>query len=200
MQKAQKRSAFEPGHEGKRHLVPREVHNPHDIDGGTITVMVNIGHSPVMKMHERGQVSDAQAQAGNRYRELWERATIGGSKAIDTTLEPVDGGRVSQPFNDAVFRAHRELHDVNRRLGVQDSALMIAVAAQCMTIREYAAVCGHNSRRGEEYMGQRFRDALTAAAHVWGYIKPKGRRHSWNDGQRAEWLPEMHEPAISPAA
>lgn len=176
----------EPGFDGRRHLVPREVHNPHDIDGGTITVMVNIGHSPVMAMHQRGQITDAQAQAGNRYRDLWETATIGGAKAIDLTNEPVDGGRIAQPFNDSVIQAHRELAPLNAKLGLRDSAVMIAVAAQCMTVKEYAAVCGDGSARGIDRMGARFRDALTTAAHHWGLIKRAGVK-SWTDGDRAAW-------------
>lgn len=67
--------------------------------------------------------TDAQNKAAARYRGLYERAQLGGSKAIDPSIEAVDGGAQNP---EAIFEigadARREWIRVETFLGRMDSA------------------------------------------------------------------------------
>lgn len=68
--------------------------------------------------------TEAQQAAASRYKALYERAQLGGGKALDPSIEPVDGGghnpeavfEIGADARRQLLAAHELLGPVNRRL------------------------------------------------------------------------------------
>ena len=92
------------------------VDDPYE-KGAKLAVMMNVREHPISRLHHAGQISDSQKIAGEMFRANYERAVLGGSKAIDYTKERVDGGMAAEPLSEAVQRAVQWLNDVARYSG-----------------------------------------------------------------------------------
>lgn len=115
-------------------IVTRRVDNPlstwaeflHQLDkatpyAGKIEVLVNT--KTILGGFNRFHGTEAQNMAVARFKSLYERAQLGGARAVDPSVEPVDGGGINPEsviINGA--SARRELIAVQDLLGAVDYA------------------------------------------------------------------------------
>lgn len=88
-------------------------------DAGVLRAAVNL--TTLMGGAARFNLNEAQGRAASRFRSVYEQAQLGGGRAIDPSVEAVDGGNRNP---EAVFEigsdARRELIAVQRVLGPVD--------------------------------------------------------------------------------
>lgn len=87
-----------------------------------------------------GRDAEMRLASARRFQQLYERAEIGGAKAIDFTKDVVDGGQIATP--DAMLRkeAHDALNALWLMLGKNGSNLVRRVLGEKRTLVEVAAM------------------------------------------------------------
>lgn len=153
---------FDPAH-------PDSKANPSEI-----RVDVNTRESSIATMHARKQINDKQKVAADRFRALYEAAGYKGAKALDYSLEVVDGGPApSDGLIQSRVDAVRELTMISQTLGRIGYRVIIRVCGQGCTIAEMAAILLRKdpSKADREYYGKVFRDHLDLLCEFWGYSK-----------------------------
>lgn len=92
------------------------VDDPYEA-GAKLRVIRNVREHPISHLHARGVISESQRIAGEAFRSNYERAVLGGSKAIDYSRVRVDGGLPAEPLSEAAQRATQWLTDVAKHSG-----------------------------------------------------------------------------------
>ena len=157
-------------------LAPVEVDCPYE-RGEKIRAMRNVSEHPILAMHHRGSLSEAQAYAGHQFRAAFERAMLGNQQGIDYAKIRVDGGIVADPLPEATQRAFVWLVGVSKKLDAVSWALLCQIAGEGQSLsdvskkwRQYAAAGG----RGEGWVRGRFIEALDNLIDATGQ-KAQGR-------------------------
>lgn len=142
------------------------VEDPYE-RGSHITAISSFRDDPLGRLHARGQIDEAQYQAGRRWQSLFEAAQIGGIKAMDTTKEPVDGGSAPEVLTDRQQKAIKELNALYPILGKEGSALVRDVLGNRMFMEQVADARKMNTcpdSSDMRYLGKRFRECLECLA------------------------------------
>lgn len=132
--------------------------------------ITSLKDDPIGQMHRRGQlltedekqkrvpqiVADARLAAARRWQALYERAEIGGARAIDPAKEPVDGGRFVEPDADSGISARDQLRALRPKLGmieftgssqrITGERLLIWVLGEKKTLGKVAEMIGIDRR------------------------------------------------------
>jgi hypothetical protein len=147
-------------------IVTKRVDNPlstwaeflHQLDkatpyAGKVEVLVN--SRTILGGFNRFHGTEAQQMACARFKSLYERSQLGGARAVDPSLEPVDGGWTNP---EAVFEsgasARKELIAVQQLLGPVDYARIEFVVIRERGPTPYAKWRGfpHNGRHVSQCM------------------------------------------------
>lgn len=163
----------------------RRVDNPHTSwaqflfelengrpDAGVMRAPVNL--TTLLGGFARFRGTEAQKKAAARFKSLYERAQLGGSKAIDPSIEAVDGGKANP---EAIFEigadARRELVQLQAALGMRRYRIVefvimgdkgpTACARLC-----YRAVAKPNTAQIARVTAD-FRRLMDWLAHNWGF-------------------------------
>jgi len=154
-----------------------EVDNPYFQRGYAETksnvrkIPVAVGNDVLWGMLSRNQIDRAQFDAGREYQRIYERATIGGVKAIDPGKVKVDviGHQPAPPSND-VIDAESKLKEIRRELGPTYPVLLLRVLGEGESIAQLAArSCKERNLDFErKYLGRQFKEALECLADLWG--------------------------------
>lgn len=96
-----------------------------------ITATANIRESPAMWMKKYGNMTDAQFAAALLFRVHLEKTGARTIRAIDTTKEPVSGGRFHDGITDARNRAAKAMEDAEKLLGKEAFELVTRVFGHC---------------------------------------------------------------------
>lgn len=131
-----------------------------------ITAAMSMRESPAIWMHQHKQLDDAQAACASRFRRHFEAAGGSGAKAMDTTKEPVDGGKVEDGITDSKVDAAKQLFRARAVLDVYEYRIVEQVCGQCIWIKDLVA-----SKRAQLVMAQDLRVALDKLAMLWGYAR-----------------------------
>lgn len=151
-------------------IVSAEVENPYAVGPLKITVAVSTRDDPLRGMLARGQIDQAQFEAGRLWQKYREQSEVGGIRAIDTTREPVDGGGAyPEPITDAQRKAVMQLKAADGKLGERGREIIEMVLWHRYSITQVAAAYATHTRKGVEYQGARFRECLEALAKLWGF-------------------------------
>jgi hypothetical protein len=133
--------------------------------GQKVVALKSLRDDPLGRLHHHRQIDDAKYQAGRTMQGFYERAEIGGLKAMDTTKEPVDGGGLGpEAMKDTQFRAIKEIIRLEKSLGMEGAALTRQVLANRMFIDQIAEQRGMCDQLGKKYLGRRFRECLETLA------------------------------------
>lgn len=125
----------------------------------------SIRDDPLGRLHARGQVDEAQYQAGRRWQALYEAVEIGGARGIDPTREAVDGGRgAADGLTDARRKAAKDLARGDKELGVEGAQLVRMVLGERKFCRDVAAIWGAANDRSVDYVTRRLRSCLSTLA------------------------------------
>lgn len=138
--------------------------------GEQITVLRSIRNDPLAGMLAHDFIDQHQYLAGRLWQKHFEASQIGGAKAIDTTREAVDGGKMAATgLTDQQIRAFKELDEAKRMLGKQGNLLVFYVLAQGLSIGEIAIMRGYTSKRYRHALSLWFRQYLEDLAELWGF-------------------------------
>jgi hypothetical protein len=135
-------------------VAPVTVADPSD--GERITVTRSLRDDPLARLHVRDQIDDAQFYAGRDFQKDFELAGRG-PQAVDTTREPVDGGKGPEDISEDQYKAAKRLKRVYGALGLDGSALTHMVLVDGQTCSQIARARGYKGERWERF----FRDALS---------------------------------------
>jgi hypothetical protein len=141
-------------------------------DGEKIVVLRSTRDDPLADLHARHMIDEAQYQGGRAFQATFELAERG-ARAIDFTLEAVDGGLKPEPLTEAQRRATKQLVIVYRTLGKNGSDLVHDVLVHNMTRAQVASKRNLAGKRWEEFYGMRFRECLDCLALVYGFAMEK---------------------------
>lgn len=154
-------------------VAPITVDDPHGLEcGEKIVVFRSLRNDPVAAMHARGQVDEAQYAAARHWQRCYEAVELSGARAIDTTKEAVDGGRLADPLSDQWSKANGDLTKAGRALGMEGEAIIRDVLGRAMPLLHAAAARNLTSERDLIYIGRRFKESLDTLALVFGYAMP----------------------------
>lgn len=151
------------------HLVAVDVKNPHDIDGGNITVLATTRDDILRRLHSAKGIDDAQFAAGREWEADWQRAQLGHTSSGGQWRERVQGGGVSgEIITDKVRKAVSNLADADRALGIQGCAIVRDILGRGMTTKAAAVKhCGSMSDRNTSYITKRFGECLETLVVVY---------------------------------
>jgi len=163
----------------KLNIKPVLVDDPYEI-AAKVVVLKNVSTTPLDGMYHQGRLDAVQYEAGNKFQRIFEREMIGGARAIDYSMERVDGGRLADPLSDSLLQAHRDLMVAANAAGIVGYQILRAVIGEGISIRrlikERPSLCmGLEGRRAEGYVGGRLVEALDAIVDAWG-MTARGKR------------------------
>lgn len=156
----------------------RTVDNPYRA-GEKIKATVNLAEHPLEMMLSRGRLTQAQYEAGIRFRAIYEHAMIGPGRGIDPGKIKVDGGKLGDPLSDAVVNAHYELRRLAYELGQVGERIVSSVCGAGVTVSDLAKrwPSPDAERARMDYLNIRLREALDLLAEeVWGGKGPERGR------------------------
>lgn len=177
------------GSEGRVEVGVRIVEDPEN-RGKQIEVLANVKASTLAYMRARDRIDEAQLKAGEWFRGVYERAEIGGVGAIDYSRTRVDGGRITEPLNEALMEAAGALDAVHRLPGIGEVGFSILrlVVGEGVTIERMAASfpCPAHltGNRAEGWITGRLIECLDILVEHLG-LKAKGANRSAVRGERA---------------
>lgn len=123
--------------------------------------LVNLRDDPIGQMAKRKQIEPEQLEAARKWQALHDTAaSVSGSRGIDPSAMKVDGGRFSEPVNDAQFGAIKRLEQLDGVLGCVGAALVRSVLGDRLTVAQAAAMMGDSSKRGMLHVGRRLHECL----------------------------------------
>ncbi|MGU3496115.1 hypothetical protein ACLBXM_18900 [Xanthobacteraceae bacterium A53D] len=173
------------GHDGKLERATKIVRDPYD--GTPLKVIINAYESPLQHMATRKKIDAAQLDAGERFRTVYERASIGAVKAIDYGRPQVDGGKLPDVLSDDVAAATRELAGLKGVVGSVCFAYLAAVVGERVSMKEMARHYGKLAGdRAEGFIAGQVICGLDRLVEHWRLIA-KGlgtRRGGAHDGRR----------------
>ncbi len=133
-----------------------------------VTAAINPRESGIVTLAARGLIDEAQEQAADRFRSIWETLGGSGAKALDYTKEPVDGGGFSDPISIRQIAAGKELKVVSEALrsehGEYAYRLLTYIAGEGRSVYELT-----DTRRQRDTMTDNLRTYLSFLAYFWGY-------------------------------
>jgi hypothetical protein len=155
-------------------IATMEVDDPNPTSGETerIVVVRTISADPLAWMHAHKYIDDAKYLAGRRWQGLYDRSSIGAMQSVDTTKEPVDGGRWPDALSDHQAQASRDLHRIDAMLGPGRSALVLDVLGRGMYMPQAAALRGITSERQRRKLTRELYLSLDQMAVVFGLATP----------------------------
>ena len=145
------------------------VADPYSDCGEKIKVLRSVRDDPLAGMLSRGQIDQAQFEAGRKWQFFAEQCEIGAVQAIDPGKEYVDGGKAREPITDRQIVAFRAISESQQCLGQFGSDLVKDILGRRRTVREAAESRGRFTKYGWEQTGREFRANLEKLAVLWGY-------------------------------
>lgn len=152
----------------------RHVDNPYfgpaaPIEQRRIKVITSLREDPLGLMYERKQIEEHQYRAGRQFQDDWEvSGRSGRMKGMDTTQEPVDGGRAPSSrlgVTDRGLAASARLRAYEAELGAYGWRLARLVLVDKRTLIECAQLVHVTANRANQiYVGKRFRECLDTLA------------------------------------
>jgi hypothetical protein len=159
-----------PGMEGRFEIGERLYVDPH-VPGRPERKQVNVRESAVAHMASRGRLSSSHVAAADRFRELWERVSIGRSRALDIGNVGGGGGR-GDPLSDSLVNAGAVLAQTMRQIGMIHGRFLIAIVGEGKTIAEVARTWSESTGRlkgtsAQGYVTGTLVDALDSLVGIW---------------------------------
>lgn len=145
------------------------VDDPYSRVGEKITVTRSVRDDPLADMLSRSVIDRAMFEAGRHWQRLHELTEIGPISAIDTTKEPVDGGRMPEPLTDKQIEAVRKIAAADKMLGQQGAALVRDLLALGLTVGQMCEKHDCRTARRSNFLSMRMRECLNDLAKHFGY-------------------------------
>jgi hypothetical protein len=145
------------------------VDDPYE-PGTQITVLRSLRDDPLARLLARKQIAQHQYEAGRAWQRDYEASEIGSVKAIDPTVEAVDGRRFVDPFSDKQRGAMLRLEEDRAMLGELAASVVRDVLGRRLMIHQVVAARGLTGKHDLEFYGRVFREALNVIAEARGLL------------------------------
>jgi hypothetical protein len=146
-----------------------EVDDPLALEPGEkIVTLRSIRNNPLVRLHSRRQIDEAQYQGGRAFQDNWEKAERG-PQAVDPTREYVDGGQAREPITERQRKAVLRLNRAERELGADGAALVHEILVLGLTMEQIGQRRGLRGQRWIDYFARRFRECLDRLALLYGF-------------------------------
>lgn len=175
-----KRPVSVAGNNGKIEIEFTQVPDPYE-PGKMLDVAKNVRVHPLDALRARDRINDAQKAAGDRFLAIYDRAEIGGARAIDYSRVKVDVSFEHRGLDPGVAVATDELIAIRRQIGKRPYALLCRVIGERISLRTMAsAVDAHDrqlkhldwpSRDTVSHMYRSLQEALDDLADHFGVAK-----------------------------
>lgn len=129
-------------------------------------------NDPLAQLLARHQIDEVEYIAGRQWQGAYERAELGGARAIDTTKEYVDGGSFPDPLSNSMAKALGDLRLAARAMGPHSESIVHDVLVRGWTYSQIAAVRGVDDEAHRREYGRVFREALKVLSVVFGLAMP----------------------------
>jgi hypothetical protein len=149
-------------------VAPVEIDDPYE-EGARIVVLRSTRNDQLADLKSKGRIDECDYVAGRHWQAAYEKAEIGGIRAIDPSREMVDGGRLPELLTDTQRCAVQDLKAAREALGREGDALIRDVLGQGLSIAEAAENRGLLLETDRKYIGKRFRECLSTLALRFGY-------------------------------
>lgn len=164
-----------------------------------IVVLRSIRTDPLGWMSSHNQIDEAEFLSGRKWQSLYERSQIGSVQAVDTSKEPVDGGKFPEIVTDnqraAIQQMRLALHAIlnsvprDRLRGIGRAALVQDVLATGMFIKQAAAARGITAERAVHALAKEFHMSLSVLAEHFGFVgtsKTRSKITGWRKPNEKE--------------
>lgn len=109
---------------------------------------------------KRKAIDTVQHAAGVAIRMLWERAEIGGARAIDYSRVKVDGaGDPREPVDDAAFAAFKRMKLLRDMIGKTVWPIVVQVACHNRTLADVSTAVGYHHRTVADLLREGLQEA-----------------------------------------
>jgi hypothetical protein len=165
--------------------------------------VVNYRDDPLGQMAARGQLGNeaetaVRLGAGRKWQKYYERAEIGGAKAIDPSKPYIDGGAFVAPETDQRSAAMAEMKRLRPYLGIIGEQLITWVLGEKLTLGQVAQRRRRYARMDQVVIGHEFRQYLDLLAVLFGMAHDKkGARGPWRGRDEFDELAKSaHNPVL----
>lgn len=144
----------------------REVRGELRYDPPEQEVTRTLRDDPLARLHDRGQISEGDYEAGRIIQRYFEDAEFGRIGSSGNIKEPVDGGnRIPEVLTERQRRAIKRLNQVAPVLGQDGFVIIRLFLAERQFAHQIALKMGYKgTQRDVDYISRRVRECLTAAA------------------------------------
>jgi hypothetical protein len=185
--------------------------------GAKLVVVRNVAEHPLTYLKAKGRldgmsslprrdrdgIAEIRFEAGSRFRTYYERAGIGGARAIDYGRVKVDGGVMQDPLSEQVQDAYDWLNGVAHKdckVGALGYAVLVAICGDGLTIakaaEKFASWTGLGGRSGQGWVSCRLIEALDALAEHLKLTPRPGKVHPFESSIRADREMTIPGPGI----
>lgn len=167
---------------------------------------------PIGRMFNRGQLEHAsddghaakvRFDAARRWQAVYDRAEVGGARAIDFTREVVDGCMLKTPDTAGLHEAQQQLLEFDCQLGEEGASLVRAVLGERCELKDVALQLGVQTDFEKRYLGYRLTECLDTLARQMGLMAqrpasgPRRERDEWDRIARyADQPPELMKAVL----
>ena len=150
----------------KKIIITKEIKEINPINNKIVKsqVYVNVKECGLDFMLYRGLIKENQHKAGILFRMYFEKASIGGNKAIDLQKGKISGSK-NVCIADNIINAISGLHRARDTLGNEGYKIATYVCGQNYSLIETRKILNIKPR----YMGERLREVLSDLANLYGY-------------------------------
>ena len=151
----------------KKLIIQKEIKEIHPVSNKVVKsrVFINIKECGLDFMLHKNLIKESQHKAGIRFRQYFEKASIGGFKSTDLQRGYFDRSNQVYSIPNSVASAMQNLHSARDLLGEQGYKIAILICGQ-----DFSLI---NTRKKlnikERYMGERLREVLSDLANLYGY-------------------------------
>lgn len=129
-----------------------------------VKAYVNVRESAIGLLAHRGIINQSQVRAAAEFRQLYEAMGGRGVKALDYSIDQVDGGGIAEPISIKQMDAAKRLRDLRAHIGVRPYDIVSKVVGEGIEI----TAIGSNKRECL-LISSYLKDGLADAAQFWGY-------------------------------
>jgi hypothetical protein len=175
--------------------------------GAKLPVRRNVAEHPLTYLRAKGRldgegslptrdrdgIREIRFEAGSRFRMYYERAGIGGARAIDYSRVKVDCSTMADPLTEHVQAAYDWLNAVahkDSKVGAIGYAILVAICGDGLSIakaaEKFEGMNGLTGRRLEGWLSGRLIEALDALAEHLQLNPRPGKLHPFENRIQAD--------------
>lgn len=129
-----------------------------------VSAKFNLKESPIGLLAHRRIINEAQVRAAAEFRKLWETMGGAGVRAMDYSIDAVDGGGIADPISHHQMDAAKKLRDLRKHVGIRPYDILVKIVGQGIEITTLG-----KTQRERLTISDYLKDGLEDSAKFWGF-------------------------------